>query len=143
MVDYCIAELRYKVRIFEETGIVKVHHGDVVKSDTIIPASLKEELNSAVEPLEDVPADKQDWRPGSNDQILDLVHPSLYPLVYGYSRILPDSLTSLEDCIERCGEGIVVPVPQPLDGDSENLFSRKFQWLPYELDISGDDDNVK
>ena len=30
-----------------------------------------------------MPEDQKDWHPGSNKQVLDLVHPSLYPLVYG------------------------------------------------------------
>ena len=151
MVDYCMAELRYKAKIVEETGLVSLYYGDVVKSDTAIPASLKEDLKAAVLPLESVPQIEQDWHPWSDNQVLDLVHPSLFPLVYGRTRILSNSLVGLEDCIEKCGQGEVVPTPPEWDAfprEHEILwiqspFSRKFQWLPCEVDISGDDDTVK
>jgi len=29
-----------------------------------------------------------DWRYGSDGQVLDLIHPSLFPLIYGHSRVL-------------------------------------------------------
>lgn len=155
MVDYCIAELRYKAKGYESTGLVSVYYGDVVKSDTAIPTWLQDELKAAVSPLEDVPPRQRDWHPDSYDKVLDLVHPSLFPLVYGRSRILPDGLTSLEDCISRCGEGIVLPVPPLKDATldsvsgghyhrpTKNPFSRSFQWLPCEVDISGGDDSVR
>ncbi|TFK72606.1 hypothetical protein BDN72DRAFT_815682 [Pluteus cervinus] len=137
MIDWCIEELRWKAKlpIFTEHGAISIYDGDVVKSDVSIPRSLKEALRNAVAPLEDVPEDQRDWHPGSDNQILDLVHPSLFPLLYGTSKILPDSLTTLEDCVKRCGEGVVVPVP---DGPQNRWYSEKFQWLPCEVDISGE-----
>jgi hypothetical protein len=56
MVDWCIAELQYKAKIFEKICAVSVYDGDVLKSDTAIPDSLKEALKAAVSPLEQVPA---------------------------------------------------------------------------------------
>ncbi|TFK66718.1 hypothetical protein BDN72DRAFT_859695 [Pluteus cervinus] len=113
MIDWAIEEARYKFKLplFVEHGAICVYDGDVVKSDTVIPQSVKEALQRAVAPLEDVPENNRDWHPGSNEQVLDLVHPSLFPLIYGKSRILPDSLTSLEDFAKRCGEGVTLPVP--------------------------------
>lgn len=150
-VDYCIAELRYKAKVYEETGLVRVFYGDVVKSDTAIPAWLQDELKAAVSPLENVSPRRLDWHPGSDGKVLDLVHPSLFPLVYGQTRILPSQeVASLEDCISRCGEGVALPIPPQEEALIEtnnviygnqlkNLFSRKFQWLPCEVDISGSD----
>ena len=140
MVDWCIDELRYKVKIFEETGAVSVYNGDVVKSDIVVPNSLKAALREAVLPLEDIPMREKDWHPGSDEKVLDLVHPSLFPLVYGRSRIVPDSLVGLDDCIRRCGEGKTIPVPSDEDTDHQKepgSYSKKFQWLPCEVDISG------
>jgi hypothetical protein len=140
MVDWCIDELRYKAKIFEENGAVSVYNGDVVKSDTIIPDSLKTALREAVIPLEDIPVREKDWHPGSDEKVLDLVHPSLFPLVYGRSRILPDSLVGLDDCIRRCGEGMTVPVPSDEDANQQEepgSYSKKFQWLPCDVDVSG------
>ena len=39
-------------------------------------------LKIAASVLENVPDHKKDWHPGSNGQVLDLVHPSLYCVVY-------------------------------------------------------------
>jgi len=155
MADWCIAELQYKAKVFEETGVVSVFTGDVVKSDTAIPATIQEELKAAVKPLEDVPEKMKDWHPDSDSKVLDLVHPSLFPLVYGTTRFLPDSLTNLDDCIERCGEGTVLPLPfggvpaSGLAADSDDgaipvsdPYSKKFQWLPCDVDVL-DNDGVK
>ncbi|TFK62409.1 hypothetical protein BDN72DRAFT_903265 [Pluteus cervinus] len=139
MVDYCIAELRYKAQILPEYNAISIFHGDVVKSDTIVPESLRLALIEAVKPLEDVPQKSQDWHPRSGDKVLDLVHPSLFPLVYGRSRILPHGRTTLDDCVEKCGQGEVVPIPaEPTYGDAQihKPYSCNFQWLPCEVDIS-------
>ncbi|KAF9520691.1 hypothetical protein BS47DRAFT_1286740 [Hydnum rufescens UP504] len=143
MVDYCIAELRYNAKIYENTGLVSVFYGDVVKSDTAIPIWLQGELKASVVPLKNIPARYLDWHPGSGHKVLDLVHPSLFPLVYGQTRILPSpEVTNLEDCISRCCEGNVLPIPPEKDrlvfGSGEPLFSRRFQWLPCDVDISSD-----
>ena len=98
--------------------------------------------------LEDVPDNHKDWHLGSNGKVLDLVHPSLYPLVYGHTRVLETGTVSLENCIARCGEGQTTQIP-PLEDvaqDSETIFrytklksySRNFQWLPCMVDISGE-----
>lgn len=153
MVDWCIAELRYKAQSFEKTWAISVYNGDVVKSDHAVPPSLKQALKAAVVPLEQVPASEKDWHPDSDGKVLDLVHPSLFPLVYGWSRILPDDVVNLGDCIKRCGQGITIPIPPPGDAvlyptsmmqdDSVKPFSRQFQWLPCDVDISGGVGNVK
>ncbi|KAF8630929.1 hypothetical protein AX17_005286 [Amanita inopinata Kibby_2008] len=144
MVDWCIGELRYKSKIFEETGAVSVYDADVVKSDDAVPQELKGALKNAVKPLEDVPPRELDWHPGSGGKVLDLVHPSLFPVVFGRSRILPNGLTSLADCIERCGDGVVIPVPDNTEVlgrryDIQKSFSKNFQWLPCDVDISGEE----
>lgn len=61
---------------FGNTGAVSVYNGDVVKSDAVIPGSLRAALKKALKPLED------------NEKVLDIVYPSLSPLIYGRSRIL-------------------------------------------------------
>ena len=53
------------------------------KSDTLIPSSLREKLLAAVAPLENIPDSEKDWRPDSDGLVLDLVDPSLYPIIIG------------------------------------------------------------
>ncbi|KAJ3513910.1 hypothetical protein NLJ89_g2677 [Agrocybe chaxingu] len=150
MMRWVIDELRYKASVFSQTGAVSVFTGDVVKSDSALPETFKLALQAAVGALEDVPEKDQDWHPGSNGMVLDLVHPSLFPLVYGRSRVLERGRLSLGDCIARCGEGIEIPVPteeeSKINAHRDSLpyrilgktYSRKFQWLPCEVDTSSD-----
>ncbi|KAG5645508.1 hypothetical protein DXG03_005918 [Asterophora parasitica] len=157
MIDYCIAELRYNANQPDPTAIVTVYNGDVVKSDIAVPSTLQSALEAAVKPLEVVSSREKDWHPGSDEKVLDLVHPSLFPLIYGRSRILPHSLVGLDDCIKRTAEGVVIPIPpeeeawvesSPTYGtDEENEpkkpFSRRFQWLPCEVDLSSESEGAQ
>ncbi|KAH9860678.1 hypothetical protein J1614_012010 [Plenodomus biglobosus] len=112
----------------------------VLKSDTAISAELKEELRRAVRVLEDVPENQKDWHPGSDGKVLDLVHPSLFPLIYQRSRILPESTIDLKSCLQSIGRGTVLRDPRPdlqraknedRGAESEkDLWSTRFQWLP-------------
>jgi hypothetical protein len=135
--------------------MITVYNGDVVKSDIAIAQSLKDSLKAAVQVLEDVPEKYKDYHPGSNEKVLDLVHPSLFPLIYGQSRVLEDKLIGLEDCVQSCGTGNVVPIrpdeEMELDLKGKKIYgnqyfrqtrkpySKNFQWLPCEVDISTPD----
>jgi len=162
MMNWVIDELRYKARLFKQTEAVSIFNGDVVKSDTAIPKDLQKALQLAAQKLEDIPEIFKDYHPGSDGQVLDLVHPSLFPLIYGRSRVLEDKEVGLNDCLQRCGEGNVIPMraveEQLLDrkaadissknswtaeGDFPKPYSRNFQWLPCDVDISATDGSAK
>ncbi|TFK17408.1 hypothetical protein FA15DRAFT_761079 [Coprinopsis marcescibilis] len=153
MAAYCIDELRYKARHLQESphGAIIVYTGNVVKSDVAIPSLIKTALQAAAAPLEDVPDRFKDWHPGSNGKVLDLVHPSLFPLMYGKTKVLQPGakVTTLEDCVKRCGEGQIavsatdvptVYIPHPIHHGRESFkpYSDRYQWLPCEVDITGD-----
>ncbi|KAF9527132.1 hypothetical protein CPB83DRAFT_895559 [Crepidotus variabilis] len=152
MASYCIDELRYKASLYTagaSSGApqsIIVFPGDVVKSDIAVSSQMKLLLQRAVKTFEGaIPESARDWHPGSNGKVWDLVHPSLFPLVYGRSRVLSgENTTSLSDCIERCGEGVVLPIlPKKeakywFDFCGLSAYSNKFQWLPCEVDISGE-----
>jgi hypothetical protein len=152
MFEYCIQELRYRAEHYASSpnGAIQVYPGAVYKSDSAIPPSLKHALQGAVRPLEDVPEHQKDWHPGSHGQVLDLVHPSLFPLVYGESNILRVGApaTTLEGCVQLCGKGkraqrqITPPPDEPYPWASSDkrlsMYSSAFQWLPCEVDISGE-----
>lgn len=153
MLDWCIGELRYNASLIPAEGSAGdrpplfVHHGDVYKSDTALPVEFKEALQDAIIKFEDtIPANLKDYRPGSDGKIWDLVDPSLFPLVYGQTRVLKmeDPITTLSDCLERSGEGNIISFPgkgrvKRRDYTEELPFSKKFQWLPCEVDLSGDE----
>ena len=79
---------------------------------------------AAVSPLEDVPDAEKDWHPESDNQVLDLVHPSLYPIVYGRTFV-KDPQT------DRC------EVLEP-PGSTSYFVSQKFQWLPSDFAVAED-----
>lgn len=142
MADWCIEELRHFGSI-HSTSLgnpppIFVFNGDVVKSDTAVSSDLKHALQEEVKRFEAAtPKHLKDWHPGSDEKVLDLVHPSLFPLVYGKTRILHEGeTTTLANCIERCGAGEIVPQTPDNYGTQDRTFSNKFQWLPCEVDIS-------
>lgn len=154
----CVAELQDKAKKHVENDLTAVLDSQwaVVKSDHIISAVLKEELKIAVAPLENVPESQRDWHPGSDEQVLDLLHPSLFPLIYGRSRILPTDTINLDSCIRASGEGEVVPAPiehdcklgektswRSLRGQgATDYWSSRFQWLPSNVSFT-DSEGVK
>ena len=142
MADWVIDSLRHKAGIFNQTGSVNVYDGDVVKSDRAIPESLREILKISAAGLEDVPEFQKDYHPGSDGLVLDLVHPSLFPLIYGRSRILSDSVVSLENCIEKCGKGVRTKLPpKGMVENHSGAYSGNFQWLPCEVEFVPDGEN--
>jgi hypothetical protein len=152
MFRWIIQELRYKAKIFEETKAVSLYNGDVVKSDSKVPESLKEALKSAVVPLETIPEVYKDYHPGSDDKVIDLVHSSLFPVIYGRSRILPDKLVGLDSCLEMIGLGNSLR-PRlehesmqdgfPNSYSTGSPYSRNYQWLPCEVEFPALNERVK
>ncbi|KAF3177370.1 hypothetical protein TWF788_007801 [Orbilia oligospora] len=95
----------------------------VWREDWDADEELRMELINAVTTLENVPKGKKDWHPGSNKQVLDLVHPSLWPIIYNRTLSL------------QTGE----PIQPPKDTKIDSIgFSNKFCWLPSEFEVSPD-----
>lgn len=154
MADACIKELCRKADIYEKTGLIPVmdYSACAIKSDKLVPDDLREALKSAVAPLENVPADRLDWHPGSDGKVLDLVHPSLWPLLYGRTLILPDRRITVKNCLEHCGMGTVVPEPPKAPQPARTAWSRdtpidalssRFQWLPCDVDLTGEHPRIE
>ncbi|KDQ11858.1 hypothetical protein BOTBODRAFT_189553 [Botryobasidium botryosum FD-172 SS1] len=123
MVDYVLAELAGYAKLSDgATGIEMGCCERVWKSDSLISTELRDALLKCVSRLEDVPDDEKDWHPNSNKQVLDLVHPSLYPLVYGRTHIY-----------EQDGTGkLLAENPER----AQMYSSDKYQWLPADFDIN-------
>ena len=88
----------------------------------MISTELLHQLFAAVAPLENVPDEQKDWHPGSNEQVLDLVHPSLFPIVYNRSLRRLNGLGSTE----------VMKPPV----NKFYAISQMFQWLPSDFAVS-------
>ena len=147
--DWCLSELRDKGGFFLENDFVRTLDvgSRCAKSDTIIDESLRSQLVQAVQPL--MQTQEKDWHPNSNEQVLNLVHPSLFPLVYGRSRVLRTGQVGLEDCVEACGRGYITNLEHELDEQKlgpqgylkhAGRWSTQFQWLPSEVKFTGERD---
>ena len=96
-------------------------------SDKLIPDELRSALQAAIKPFEDVPEAEKDWHPNSNNQVLDLVHPSLYPLVYGKTQGK-----------QKDGSIGTFSPPEPDEPLADHFLSDKFQWLPSDFEVKED-----
>ncbi|KAH2173780.1 hypothetical protein KXW37_000628 [Aspergillus fumigatus] len=142
MMDWIIKEAQWKAKVFQDTKHVVAFDAGVVKSDIAIGEDLRQVLKDAVRPLEDVPEGLKNYHPGSDDKVVDLVHPSLFPVVYGRTRILHRKLIGLEDFLNYVGEGKILAIPPEEEatatidrdwGGVRRPYSRKFQWLPCDV----------
>lgn len=146
MIDWIIKELQFKSGVYQSSGEIVAFDIGIVKSDTVIPAELTQALKEAVRPLENVPENQKDYHPGSDNKVVDLVHPSLFPVIYGRSHILPDKVIGLDDWFHHVGQAKRLLVPpedesttkDPHPGYRVTLediqpYSRKFQWMPCDI----------
>ncbi|KAK8113558.1 hypothetical protein PG984_014084 [Apiospora sp. TS-2023a] len=135
--DYCIKELRSKARHFQKTGLIPALDAvgnSVAKSDVLVGPELKSELVAAFDRLRADQAADVDWQPRSNDMVQNLVHPSMYPLVWGQSSFLQDEVVGTTDAVAKwAGKGETTP------SQGENYWSANYQWLPANLEFRYDD----
>lgn len=149
--DYCIKELRAKAAHFEKTHFVPTLDSAgtaVVKSDTAVTPELQDELRTAFDQLCVDQASSVDWHPRSGDMVQNLVHPSMYPFIYGKSNFIQEEVVGVSDAIESwAGKGETAPEhgnddlvgqdpTDPNHGDfgiPHEYWSTKYQWLPANL----------
>ena len=124
-IRYVLAELAYYAGLRDErTGIEVSGVDGAWQSDELIGDELRSRLREAVRVLEDVPDAERDWHPGSDGQVLDLVHPSLFCLVREVSG--PDASSW----------------PAPSRHGGQYALSNTFQWLPTDVEVGEDGDAV-
>lgn len=120
-VRYVLAELRYYAALRDARTGAEVSVVDGVwQSDTLVDEALRSRLREAVRVLEEVPEAERDWHPGADGQVLDLVHPSLFCLV---KEVSGGPEWAWED---------------PTDRFSKHEFSKRFQWLPTDVEVGQD-----
>jgi hypothetical protein len=156
--EYLIQELRYKAKVFKDTGLISLYQGDVVKSDVVISKELKERLKIAAAALgEDVLASQKKERKG----VVDIVDPNCSVVLLGFTRVIADGVLDMETCLQRMKAGYTLSektnfrtlvgsfwLPYSvLDPGDTSLRARRLeeyrtygntQWLPCDIDISGD-----
>ncbi|SDA02871.1 BZ3500_MvSof-1268-A1-R1_Chr11-1g03198 [Microbotryum saponariae] len=153
MVDYVLEELEQHARV-ERIVNGQWREGcfdAIFESDRLIPDGLRSALIRQVAKLENVPEEQKDWHPGSKKQVLDLVHPSLYPLVYEQS-VVRKSLDGEMQLGTTAASAVTLaeaPAPKPSstsampsgldEADETSYLSSQYQWLPsdFTLDENG------
>ncbi|KAG9123924.1 hypothetical protein FRC07_013481 [Ceratobasidium sp. 392] len=147
-VDYVLKELNgYANMRDEETGVEVACYDRIWQSDKLVPTTLKAKLVAGVAKLEDVPESDKDWHPQSNDLVLDLVHPSLYPIVYDRTLAYPEGSSDRD--VTKLDS--IPPPPPPTPRHPAAVWGRqvsyhtsqKFQWLPTDFVVSDDGKTVR
>lgn len=121
----------------------------IVKSDNLVPDALRDALRRAFQRLKDDQAQSPDWHPHSQDMVQDLVHPSMFPLIYGQSKVLKDEVVGISDAIQKwAGKGDTIQkTPAPSGRQSVSLgshdvpssyWSDNYQWLPSNVAFQKD-----
>ncbi|KAG8997398.1 hypothetical protein FRB90_012514 [Tulasnella sp. 427] len=127
-VDWVLDELEDYATIREEvTGIQPSCHVRVWESDQLVSEDINSKLRVAASILENVPEDEKDWHPRSNNQVLDLVHPSLFCAVYDRTQCW-DATTELKS---------LKVLEQPDEDLDEWAYSGKFCWIPTDFQLTG------
>ncbi|KAJ2996456.1 hypothetical protein HDV02_006534 [Globomyces sp. JEL0801] len=111
-----------------------------VTSDNMIESELSKSFLEQVSLLESDTNDRKDWHPLTNEQVRNLIHPSLFCLVYNKSKILPQELRkttySLPDS-ETFLRKSKLAMPACFESVNDSFYaSDSFQWLPSEFAIS-------
>ncbi|KAI8802041.1 hypothetical protein BJ742DRAFT_762790 [Cladochytrium replicatum] len=126
-----------------------VYCGDNSGAIPMISSLLREKLISELRVLEDVPESAKDWHPESDNKVLDLIHPSLFPICFGKTGGLKSSqiLANLPwDQLLGAGNPVNVPCPFiahvprgiSMKTPAPDIEWMKFQWLPAEIFVEQD-----
>ncbi|KAK4244335.1 hypothetical protein C7999DRAFT_35299 [Corynascus novoguineensis] len=126
-VDYCIQELREKAEHFKRTRITPYFGRNFQYCQ----------------------------HPNTDEKVQDLVHPSMYPLVYGRTRFFEKEVVGVDDAIDKyAGKGDVILGEPVREGKArqdnrsaaistwdcvpEYYWSTTYQWLPSNLGFTDD-----
>ncbi|KAJ3404063.1 hypothetical protein CcCBS67573_g04614 [Chytriomyces confervae] len=145
-IDFLFQELNYiaehgLVVTKDEAIIAPTSSHGVYMSDNLISTELVAQLALHAAQLEQESLQKKKWHEGSNEQVLDLVHPSDYPLVYGSSKQRRNPLSPLGLNTIKPPEGMRSSARQRF-GASPDDVSQKFQWLPSEFKVDAETGKV-
>ncbi|PIL29309.1 hypothetical protein GSI_09360 [Ganoderma sinense ZZ0214-1] len=143
--DYIFDQLRFEATRYDAaTGIFATAVPKVYESRSLIPVTLKAPLVDGVSVLESVPEEDKDWHPGSNKQVLDLVHPSMYCLRIGQSYVRPrgDALDAASGAVKVITEKEYMQQRPDMNKfrrpEMDYVISPKFQWLPTDFEVSAE-----
>lgn len=119
LLDYVFRELEWYDRQANRLHPWQIARADdrVVFCDEAVDEDTKHRLQAQLAELEALMP--KDYHPGSNETVVDLVHPSLYPLVYGTSEVDGQPAT-----------------PKLFGSVADWGRSERFQWLPCVMKLT-------
>ncbi|KAF8192397.1 hypothetical protein K438DRAFT_1762395 [Mycena galopus ATCC 62051] len=88
-------------------------------------------LKAAVSLLENVPDAEMDWHPGSDGKVLDLVHPSLYCIVYGRTHAYLSGKPRIPSNLRQVD-------PPPNTAAKAFMLSETSCWMPSDFTVHED-----
>ncbi|KAJ2508351.1 hypothetical protein IWW47_000660 [Coemansia sp. RSA 2052] len=155
---YVLDELAYYSLLHSPGSNARLSAADGVWfSDTLIGAETTNELKEYAILLESIPERLKDWHPSVRSRVLNLVDPSLFPLIYARSKLCRQSCTSPQASLNPSVPG---EFPGSLDKWRKTLsctsssatdyyipekpryfkdyMSKEYSWLPSEFHV---DDN--
>ncbi|MES1916117.1 MAG: hypothetical protein MHM6MM_007966 [Cercozoa sp. M6MM] len=145
-IDYVMAELDwYAARTIEvplnPSASASFAAPGVYIADNVLHEETLKKLRDLADALMSVPKKDYDWHPGSNETVLDLVHPSLYPLIYGVSRVTETPIA--KPWVQSIGDGKVLAKKdpkkvKPWEFAPDRFASKDYQWLPAEFQVAED-----
>jgi hypothetical protein len=141
-IDWCITELQCAAAHYEENKWLGTFETSsrIIKSDRLVDEKLMEELRIAVEPL--LNNSLREWRPDSNEQMLDLIDPSMYPLIFGKTRVLESDKIEVHDFLKFYGKPFHLQSQDVKeywsDWHYQSYKSKYFQWLPTDVSFKRD-----
>ncbi|TMW62012.1 hypothetical protein Poli38472_009505 [Pythium oligandrum] len=107
-------------------------------SDSTISSELKIKFVGEVTALENQPVDRRGSQSPTNEQVVNLVHPSRYPCIYGQTTRLPlnQAKKSYSSAAEQMRSIMFLPAKTKTSGPK----GLKSQWIPSEVDVDLEED---
>ncbi|KAJ2454178.1 hypothetical protein GGF42_003663 [Coemansia sp. RSA 2424] len=150
---YVLDELAYYSSLHPPGSKVRLSAADGVWiSDSLIDLETTNELKEYAAILESTPSCQKDWHPAGESRVLNLIDPSLFPLIYSRSKLcrqpcmspqaalnpgapgeFPGSRNKWHDALR--GSGYYIP-PLPYRYMYSDL--NNFCWLPSEFRVADD-----
>ncbi|KAJ2746285.1 hypothetical protein GGI20_001486 [Coemansia sp. BCRC 34301] len=146
-VDYVFAELEFYASLHSsDPNIVLGAVDGVWCSDSLVDAETTQALKDYAAILENVPHREKDFHPNSNDQVLNLIHPSLFPLVYKRSSVLSEPIASPLAALELKSFGSFpatllnwsrVLNPPPNKDETDEDYTKRLARMPMRHELPG------
>ena len=103
----------------------------------MVPKNLLDGLLASIKStIDKTPKDQYDWHPNTNQQVLNIIHPSMYCLEFGQTLGYSEPLSMTDPTSPN------PPAAIPPPDSDEAALSTRFSWLPTAFDVAEDGSRV-